>query len=160
MHTVFPLLVSVKPSDDELACSKHAEDSMTETNQGSNACILLVFLTYTLKCLYIYIYIYRSADKSLARPGRKQANVSVIMALISLGALPCRKRSLMTARVSMLLKSSSYLPRFRACFFPSRAKDLSAPRYICWFYLHIETVQYMITDNSHISSATKKESVK
>ena len=26
-----------------------------------------------------YIYIYRGADKSLARPGRKQANVSVRM---------------------------------------------------------------------------------
>ena len=32
-------------------------------------------------------------------------NVSVRMAWISLGALPCRKRNLMTARVSMLMKS-------------------------------------------------------
>ena len=32
----------------------------------------------------------RGADKSLARPGRKQANVSVRMARISFGALPCR----------------------------------------------------------------------
>ena len=35
---------------------------------------------------------YRDADKSLARPGRKQANVSVRMARISFGALPCRKK--------------------------------------------------------------------
>ena len=35
---------------------------------------------------------YRGADKSLARPGRKQANVSVRMAWISFGALPCRKK--------------------------------------------------------------------
>ena len=34
--------------------------------------------------------IYRGADKSLARPGRKQANVSVRVAWISFGALPCR----------------------------------------------------------------------
>ena len=34
---------------------------------------------------------YRGADKSLARPGRKQANVSV---RISFGALPCRKRKI------------------------------------------------------------------
>jgi len=34
---------------------------------------------------------YRGADKSLARPGRKQANVSVRMASISFGALLCRK---------------------------------------------------------------------
>ena len=35
---------------------------------------------------------YRGADKSLARPGRKEANVSVRMALISFDALPCRKK--------------------------------------------------------------------
>jgi hypothetical protein len=38
------------------------------------------------KCLY------RGADKSLARPGRKQANVSVRMTWISFGALPFRKK--------------------------------------------------------------------
>jgi len=35
---------------------------------------------------------YRGADKSLARLGRKQANVSVRMTRISFGALPCRKK--------------------------------------------------------------------
>ena len=39
-----------------------------------------------------YIYIYRGADKSLARPGRKQTNVSVRMAWIFFCALPCRKK--------------------------------------------------------------------
>jgi len=33
------------------------------------------------------------ADKSLARPGRKQVNVSVRMAWIFFGALPCRKKN-------------------------------------------------------------------
>jgi len=33
--------------------------------------------------------LYRAADKSLARPGRKQANVSVRMAWNSFGVLPC-----------------------------------------------------------------------
>ena len=33
---------------------------------------------------------YRGADKSLSRPGRKQANVSGRMAWISFSALPCR----------------------------------------------------------------------
>ena len=76
---------------------------------------------------------YRGADKSLARPGRKQANVSVRMARISFGALPCRgKKNLMTARVSMLLKSHASLTRFRPCLLPGRAKDLSAPR----LYIH------------------------
>jgi len=32
----------------------------------------------------------RGADKTLARPGKKQANVSVRLASISFGALPCR----------------------------------------------------------------------
>ena len=35
----------------------------------------------------------------------------------------------MTARVSMLLKSHASLTRFRGCFLPGRAKDLSAPWY-------------------------------
>ena len=73
---------------------------------------------------------YRGADKSLARPGRKQVNVSVRLAWISFGALPYRKRKLMTASVSMLLKSRASLTCFRACFLPGRTKDLSAPRYI------------------------------
>ena len=42
---------------------------------------------------------------------------------------PClaKKKNLMTARVSMLLISRASLTRFRACFFPGRAKDLPAP---------------------------------
>ena len=36
--------------------------------------------------------LYRGAGKSLARPRRKQANVSVRMAWISFGVLPCRKK--------------------------------------------------------------------
>ena len=41
---------------------------------------------------------------------------------------PCRKRNLMTARVSMLLKSRASLTCFQASFLPGRTKDLSAPR--------------------------------
>jgi len=69
---------------------------------------------------------YRGADKSLARPGRKQVNVSVRMAWTSFGALPCRKKKLKTARVWMLLKSRASLKYFRTCFLPGWAKDLSA----------------------------------
>jgi len=70
---------------------------------------------------------YKGADKSLAQPARKQANVSVRMAWISFGALPCRGRNLMAARVSMSLKSRASLTCFRPCFLRGRAKDLSAP---------------------------------
>ena len=66
-------------------------------------------------------YYYKGADKSLARPGRKQANVSVKMAWLSFGALPCmKKKNFMTARVSMLLKSRASPTCFRTCFLPGR----------------------------------------
>ena len=71
---------------------------------------------------------YRGPDKSFARPGRKKANVSVRMAWISFGALPCQKKKNHDARVSMLLKPRASLTCFQACFLPGRAKDLSAPR--------------------------------
>ena len=45
-----------------------------------------VFLSH-----YFYSTV-QGADKSLARPGRKQANVSIRMAWISFSALPCRKK--------------------------------------------------------------------
>ena len=54
---------------------------------------------------------YRGAGKSLARPGRKEANVSVRMAWFSFGALPCRKRNLMTARVSCIRCADKSLAR-------------------------------------------------
>ena len=72
---------------------------------------------------------YRGADKSLARPGRKHASVSVIMAWNLLGALPCRKRNLMTTGVSMLLKSRASLTCLLVCFLSGTAKDLSALRH-------------------------------
>jgi len=88
---------------------------------------------------------YRGADKSLARPGRKQANVSIRMAWISFGALPCRKKKNLTAHVSMLLKSRASLTCFRARFLPGRAKDLSASRYFqgSWSYLTFRTGPYL-----------------
>jgi len=66
--------------------------------------------------------VYRGADKSLAQPGRKQANVSVRMAWISFGALPCggggkldssRLDVVEIARVSDMLPSFSFLVGLR-----------------------------------------------
>ena len=94
--------------------------------------VIISIMTATLvyKCSFCSAGLYRDADKSLARPGRKQANVSVRMAWISL--VPClaggEKKNLMTARVSMLLKSRVSQICFRACFLPGRAKDLLAPQ--------------------------------
>ena len=54
----------------------------------------LAFLKNEITCQFqaTILILYRGADKFLARPGRKQGNVSVIMARISFGALPCRKK--------------------------------------------------------------------
>ena len=41
----------------------------------------------------ILIVMYRGADESLARPRRRQANASVIIALIAFGALPRKKKN-------------------------------------------------------------------
>ena len=71
---------------------------------------------------------YPGCCKDLARPGRKQANVSVRMACIFFSALPCGKKDVMTVCFSMLLKSRVSVACFRASFLPGRAKDLSAPR--------------------------------
>jgi len=70
---------------------------------------------------------YRGSDKSLARPGRKQANVCQ-NGVNFLRRLALQGGDLMTAHVSMLLKSRVSLICFRACFLPGRAKDLSARR--------------------------------
>ena len=84
-------------------------------------------IRYPTVLIFILSWMYWGADKSLAWPGRKQANVYFRMAWISFGALPC-KQKMMTASVSMLLKSRASLTCFRACFLPGRAKDLSAHR--------------------------------
>ena len=63
--------------------------------------------------LFSYIYsLYRGAYKSLARTARKQAYVSVRMAWISLWPCLAGGGNLMTARVSMLLKSRASLTCF------------------------------------------------
>ena len=48
----------------------------------------LCLLNHEVNSPYFSASDYRGTDKSLARPGRKQANVSVKMAWISFGALP------------------------------------------------------------------------
>jgi len=94
----------------------------------------------------------RGTYKSLARPSRKQANVSVRMAWFSFGALPCRKRNLKTARVSILLKSIASLTCFRACFLPGRAKDLPAPRWLRTALLWVTTQRVVVICYLHFGT--------
>ena len=95
-------------------------------------CLIACSVLCCVVPFWVFVCLFRSANKSLARTGRKQAHVSVRMAWISFGALPCRKNNLMTARVSVLLKSRAPLTCFRACFLPGRAKDLSARQVYVW----------------------------
>jgi len=59
---------------------------------------------------------YRGADKSLARLGRKQANVSVRMAWISFGALPCREKTWRKFRLDFV--EIARVPDMFPSFFP------------------------------------------
>ena len=63
-----------------------------------------------------------------------------------------KKKNLMTARVSMLLKLRAYLICFRASFLPGRAKDLSAPRYTDYFSLFSSIIPETFKDITSISS--------
>jgi len=62
--------------------------------------------------------LYRGADKSLARPGRKQANVSVSMTWISFGALPCK---------CVLLFPVSRIVAFLGALYRGADKSLARP---------------------------------
>jgi len=64
---------------------------------------------------------------------------------------PClaKKKILLTARVSMLLKSRTSLTCFRACFLPGRVKDLSAPQYVyIYIYMCVQSVPGEMCQNS------------
>jgi len=60
---------------------------------------------------------YRVADKSLARPGRKQASVSVRMAWIFFGALPCKKKNFGSSRLDVV--EIARVPDMLPSLFPS-----------------------------------------
>jgi len=53
---------------------------------------MLTTPTRRIQQRFYFTRLYRDADKSLARQGRKWANVSVRIEWISFGALPCREK--------------------------------------------------------------------
>jgi len=62
---------------------------------------------------------YRGADKSLARPGRKQTNVSGRMARSSFNALPCRGRGEIDDNSRLDVVEIARLPDMLPSLFPS-----------------------------------------
>ena len=74
---------------------------------------------------------YRGADKSLDRPGKKQANVSVRMALNFLRRLALQwgeKKLDDRSRLDVVEITRAYLTCSRACFLPGWANNLPAHR--------------------------------
>ena len=89
----------------------HVSSAYVMPSSGSN------YNALKLTASYIHIS-HRVADKSLARPGRKQANVYVRMARISFGALPCRgEKKLDSSRLDVL--EIARVPDMLASLFPS-----------------------------------------
>jgi len=70
---------------------------------------------------------YRDADKSLARPGRKQANICQ-NCLNLLRCLALQEKKLDDNSCLDFVEILRVPDVLRACFLPGRAKDLSAPR--------------------------------
>ena len=62
---------------------------------------------------------YRDAGKSLAQPGRKQVNVSVRMAWISFGVLPCRKKKNLDGSSRLDVVEITRVPGMLPSLFPS-----------------------------------------
>ena len=78
---------------------------------------------FTSPCRYQY---YRGADKSLARPGRKQANVSVRMAWIYFGALPCRGKKKFDDSSRLDVVEIARVPDMLPSLFPSFSTPVKA----------------------------------
>jgi len=83
----------------------------------------------------IHLWSYRGADKSIARPGRKQARKHVR------GAHDFNNIETRAVIKFFLLQDKApkeihaILPETLAYFLPGRAKDLSAPLYLAQFIL-------------------------
>jgi len=82
----------------------------------------------------LYKNMYRGADKSLARQRRKQANISVRMAWVSFGALPCRGK-----------KKTSWQLASRCCW--NRGRPRHASELVSFLvglrtYQHPGTIRY------------------
>jgi len=63
--------------------------------------------------------LYRGVDKSLARPRRKQANVSVRMVWMSFGALPCKKKKKLDDSSRLDVVEIAQVPDTLPSLFPS-----------------------------------------
>ena len=88
--------------------------------------------SFTVRPAFRLIFgIYRGADKSLARPGIKQAPKHVRDARDFNNIETRAVISVFPLQGKALKEIYAILTETLACFFPGRAKDLSAHLYIC-----------------------------
>jgi len=126
--TVLLFVFQIQKIAGALCFWSHSANIRSDTPHNSSISFLRRgggWVTECIKSLKVAYGYYRGADKSLARPGRKQATVSVRMAWISFGALPCEGGGGLYD-VSIFLKSRASLTGFWACLFPGWTKDLTA----------------------------------
>ena len=89
--------------------------------------------------LYTVTYHYRGADKSLVRPGRKQATFPAFYGTWRFITTITRFHHQSLPQPNESIPLPVTLLTVAACFFPGRAKDLSTPRYNC---LHVIILFY------------------
>ena len=99
-------------------------------------CVYIYFIVKFVFCLLpitlLYIYsVYRGADKSVARPGRKQARKHVRDAR-DFNNLETRAVIEVFFSCKAPKNIHAILTETLACFLPGLAKDLSAPQYEFW----------------------------
>ena len=80
------------------------------------------------------ILYYRGADKSLTRPGKKQARKHVRDARFQQHRDASCHQVLFFLQGKALKEIHAILTETKACFLPGRAKDLSAPLYFNFLY--------------------------
>jgi len=78
----------------------------------------LYFMNIFFDIYYCYT-LYRGADKSIAAPEKKKANVSARMAWISFGALPCKEKKKLDDSSRLDLIEIVLVPDILPGLFPS-----------------------------------------
>ena len=108
---------------------------------------LRTFCTFLL-CTWV-------ADKSLARPGRKQTRKHVRDAR-DFNNIETRAviKFYFPLQGKALKEIHSILTEILACFLPGRAKDLSAPLYLYWLYGKIMYLRYFLPDGALVKGLT------
>jgi len=118
-------------SEQYAGCSK-----TSQPNSWSIACVLPAACGHANGLYFLGdSYVYTGADKSLARPGRKQATFPAFDGTCRFITTFTRVHHLSLPQPNQSISLPITLLTSTTCFVPHRAKDLSAPRY-SWSCVH------------------------